>query len=343
MILFALLLISTTAGQLSELSQFRVFLQIFENQPVFFVLFALILTYLAYSSLAVVLLSVGFLVTGLIGLSDGLYLVLGANLGSGLLPLISNWRSSVTERTPVMANMIVRVICIAAFYPFVNYVSQFALEFMSIELVPAFYHLSLNLIVAVIGVIFSKRIITLAEKILSGQEVEEQLEHPKFLESSDFSMPAVSLACAKREALHMAEIAQKMVVSSLAVMRDDDITLRQEIIKTEHIVDSLFGSIKLYIARILQEELTSLESQQALDILSFTTNIEHIGDIVNNSLMEIAGKKISKHIQFSEEGFSEIITIHEVVCSNYDLAINTFVSEDCELGKVLYEKKTRAS
>ena len=174
---------------------------------------------------------------------------------------------------------------------------------------------------------------------MSGQEVEEQLDHPKFLESSDFSMPAVSLACAKREALHLAEISQKMVVSSLAVLQDNNVTLRHEILKNEDIVDSLFDSIKLYIARILQEELTPTETQKTLNILNFTTNMEHIGDIVNNSLMGISGKKIDKHIQFSKEGLSEIISIHEVVCSNYDLAINTFVSDDCELAKVLYEKK----
>ncbi|MEO1945411.1 MAG: PhoU domain-containing protein, partial [Candidatus Thioglobus sp.] len=339
LILFALSLIATTAGGLSELKQFTALLRIFENQPVFFVLLALIMTYLSYSSLAIVLLSVSFLATGVIGLNEGLYLVLGANLGSGLLPLISNWKASVLELTPVIANMIVRVICIAAFYPFVNYVTQFALEFMLIELVPAFYHLFLNLTVAVIGVIFSKQIIALAKKTLSGREVEEQLNQPKFLESSDFSMPGIPLACAKREALHMAEISQKMVISSLAVLRDNNVALRHEIIKNEDIVDMLFDSIKLYIARILQEELTPTETQKALNIINFTTNMEHIGDIVNNSLMGISGKKIDKHIQFSNEGLSEIISIHEVVCSNYDLAINTFVSDDCELAKVLYEKK----
>ena len=114
---------------------------------------------------------------------------------------------------------------------------------------------------------------------------------------------------------------------------------RNEIIKNEDIVDNLFDSIKLYIARILQEELSPKESQQALNILNFTTNMEHIGDIVNNSLMDISKKKISKHIQFSKEGFSEIISIHEVVCSDYDLAISTFMSNDCELAKVLYGKK----
>ena len=338
LILFALSLIATTAGGLSELKQFTALLRIFENQPVFFVLLALILTYLSYSSLAIVLLSVSFLATGVIGLNEGLYLVLGANLGSGMLPLISNWRGSIQELTPVLANLIIRVICILAFYPFVDFVATFGLKFVSIELFPAIYHLSLNLIVAIVGVIFSKNIITLAEKLFSNRE-EQKLAYPRFLELKNFSMPAVSLASAKREALHMAEISQKMVVSSLAVLRDNNVTLRHEIIKNEDIVDNLFDSIKLYIARILQEELTPTETQKALNILNFTTNMEHIGDIVNNSLMDISGKKIDKHIQFSKEGLSEIISIHEVVCSNYDLAINTFVSDDCELAKVLYEKK----
>ena len=66
-------------------------------------------------------------------------------------------------------------------------------------------------------------------------------------------MPAISLASAKREAIHMAEVSQKMVLSSLTVLQEDNISLRDEIIRNEDIVDSLFDSIKLYIARILQE------------------------------------------------------------------------------------------
>ncbi len=338
LILFALSLIASTAGGLSELKQFTALLNIFENQPIFFVFLALILTYLSYSSLAIVLLSVSFLATGVIGLNEGLYLVLGANLGSGMLPLISNWRGSILELTPVVGNLIVRVVCILAFYPFVNFVALNGLELVSIELFPAIYHLTLNLIVAVVGVIFSKQVIIIATKILSNLD-EKITENPSFLETIDFSMPAISLASAKREAIHIAEVSQKMVVSSLAVLRDDNVAVRNKIIKNEDIVDSVFDSIKLYIARILQVELTPNETQKALNILNFTTNMEHIGDIVNNSLMDISGKKIDKHIQFSKEGLSEIISIHEVVCSNYDLAINTFVSDDCELARVLYDKK----
>ena len=338
LILFALLLISNTAGELSKFEQFKSLLEIFSNQPIFFVLLALVMTYLSYSSLAIVLLSVSFLATGVIGLNEGLYLVLGANLGSGMLPLISSWNSSVVEKTPIIANLLVRILCILIFYPFVDISAQFLLSFVSIELVPAIYHLALNLIVAIVGITFSSQILSFTSKLVLEDNIDN-INDSKFIETDDFSMPAISLANAKRQALRMAEISQNMVVSSLAVMRDDNDMLRNEILKNEDDVDNLFDSIKLYIARILQEELTPAESQQALNILNFTTNMEHIGDIVNSSLMDISEKKISQHIHFSKEGFGEIISIHEVVCSNYDLAISTFMSNDCELAKVLYGKK----
>ena len=339
LILLALILISITAGQLAELREFKSLLEVFKNQPVFFVILALVLTYLSYSSLAIVLLSVSFLATGVIGINESLYLVLGANLGSGMLPLISSWKSSELEKNPIIANLLVRSLCIILFYPFVSVFSNFSLAYISFELVPAIYHLTLNLFVAIIGIIFSKQFLTLSLSLFSENKNEDQLNKHNILEADDFSMPAVSLANAKREALRMAEVSQNMVVSSLAVFKDDNEALRDEIIKKEDTVDEFYDGIKLYIARILQEELSPVESQQALNILNFTTNMEHIGDIVNNSLMELSGRKIAKHIHFSKEGFGEIISIHEEVCANYDLAINTFVSNDCELARVLYEKK----
>ena len=339
LILLALILISITAGQLAELREFKSLMEVFKNQPVFFVILALVLTYLSYSSLAIVLLSVSFLATGVIGINESLYLVLGANLGSGMLPLISSWKSSELEKNPIIANLLVRSLCIILFYPFVSVFSNFSLAYISFELVPAIYHLTLNLFVAIIGIIFSKQFLTLSLSLFSENKNKDQLNKHNILEADDFSMPAVSLANAKREALRMAEVSQNMVVSSLAVFKDDNEALRDEIIKKEDTVDEFYDGIKLYIARILQEELSPVESQQALNILNFTTNMEHIGDIVNNSLMELSGRKIAKHIHFSKEGFGEIISIHEEVCANYDLAINTFVSNDCELARVLYEKK----
>lgn len=104
-------------------------------------------------------------------------------------------------------------------------------------------------------------------------------------------------------------------------------------------VDTLYSAIKLYIAKTLQGKLTEQESQHALDLLGFTTNMEHIGDIIDGSLMELAGRKIEQQSHFSDEGLAEISAIHEAVNNNFETAINAFISGDYDLARLLYESK----
>jgi phosphate:Na+ symporter len=339
MILLSLSMISATAAHLSESGEVKQFLEIFANKPLFFITFAVILTYLAHSSLAIVLLATSFVLAGMVGLEAGLYLVLGANLGSGLLPLLSNWKAEKAARIPVLSNMLVRCLSVLAFYPIVAYSSNLAPTLISIELFPALFHLLLNISVAIFGIAFAKLILQTSETLLPNNPISEEEFGPKFLEKNEISKPAISLAYAKREALHMAEITQKMVFSSLEVMQHNDQDLRLQIRETDDQVDELYEEIKLYIARVMQDHLTEEESNLALYILSFTTTLEHIGDIIDCSLMDIAARKIEQQIQFSNAGLSEITAMHEAICANYELAINTFISGDAELGKALFETK----
>ena len=137
----------------------------------------------------------------------------------------------------------------------------------------------------------------------------------------------------------MADITQTMVRQTLPVLKDDNTDLQREVVGMDDAVDRLFDAIKIYIARIMREELTEEESQRALDLLSFTANMEHIGDIVDGSLMELAAKKSKLGAQFSKQGLAEITALHEAVSATFDLAINTFVSEDSELARMLYDAK----
>jgi len=358
MILLALSMISGTAKNLATFDDFITVVRVLETQSVFLLIFALVLTYLAHSSLAVVLLSMGFVTSGLVGIEGGLVLVLGANLGSGLLPVLSNWSAHRDARIPVIANLLIRGAAVFAVLPFVDgLIQQASLIFddafivkvseygvgvagiFSAHFAPAGFHLSLNLIVAIVGVILAKPLVALVEGLVPATNTEKDDSKPRHLDFNKMSSPTVCLACAKRETLNMANIVQKMLNSSLLVLRDNDSELLQDIVRMDDSVDGLYVEIKLYLARILQAELTQDESQRALDLLSFTTNMEHIGDIVEGGLMSLAKKKITEQIQFSEEGLAEISFMHGVVTNNFELAINTYVSEDSDLAHQLYETK----
>jgi len=137
----------------------------------------------------------------------------------------------------------------------------------------------------------------------------------------------------------MADITQTMVRHSLPILTGGDDDLRQEVVSMDDDVDRLFDAIKTYIARIMREELSEEETQRAMDLLSFTANMEHIGDIVDVSLMELATKKSNLGAQFSKQGLKEITALHEAVSTTFELAINTFVSEDSDLARMLYDAK----
>jgi phosphate:Na+ symporter len=85
--------------------------------------------------------------------------------------------------------------------------------------------------------------------------------------------------------------------------------------------------------------MSEVDSRRYVEILTFTTNLEHIGDIIDKNLMELAAKKIKNKLHFSAEGFAEICNMHARVENNLKLALNVFVSNDVKLARRLLEEK----
>ncbi|MFK8036406.1 MAG: Na/Pi cotransporter family protein [Hyphomicrobiales bacterium] len=339
LILLALSMVSRIGTGLAGLEGFNTILQLFTSQPILMLLFGVALTYLAHSSLAIVLLAVGFVQSGLLPIEAGIYLVLGANIGSGLLPVITNWNATRNARIPVTANLLVRSLGVAFLFPFVGQLTAaYGNQFPSVA-TPALFHLSLNIGVVLIGLLISPLILKLSSSLISSDAENDGIIEPKHLDEEAFSSPGQALANAKREALNMADITQKMMRHSLPILVEGDDDLRKEVVEMDDDVDRLFYAIKIYIATVMREELSEEETQRAMDLLSFTANMEHIGDIVDGSLMELAAKKINLGAQFSKQGLEEIVALHEAVSATFELAINTFVSEDGDLARMLYDAK----
>jgi phosphate:Na+ symporter len=130
-----------------------------------------------------------------------------------------------------------------------------------------------------------------------------------------------------------------MLEGSRQVLATNDASLRKTIETSDDVVDQLNEAIKLYLTELTREELDKSESQRSVEILSFTTNLEHVGDIVDKNLMELAGKKIKGHINFSAEGQKEIDDFHDQILQTLDLSMHVFVSSDREAARQLLDKK----
>ncbi len=337
-VLLALTLIKSTTLDLASSDGASTIIAAVLGLPFMAVVAGVVLTYLAHSSLAVVLLTVSSLAGGLIDVDAAVYLVVGANIGSGLLPFIANLQARREARLAVTANLALRCLGAGGLY----YAWKLIPIFPEIALVPLplQLHLILNIVVALIGMATAPLVLRLVSPLVANDQDGDNRIQTRFLDNQVIKEPTKALALAKREALAMAEIAQEMVERSRAVLEGAPSETDKEVSTLEDGLDRLFDSIKLYVARVLQQPLSEEQTRQAMDVLSFTANMEHVGDIVDGNLMSLAARKRALNTQFSEVGNSEISTLFDSILENFGLAVNTFLTEDRDLARQLFNSKT---
>jgi phosphate:Na+ symporter len=75
--------------------------------------------------------------------------------------------------------------------------------------------------------------------------------------------------------------------------------------------------------------------------MSFAINLEHLGDIIDKNLMELAIKKIKHRYSFSREGANELKEFHQRVLNNLRLGFSVLMSHDVKVALMLIEEKTQ--
>jgi phosphate:Na+ symporter len=132
-----------------------------------------------------------------------------------------------------------------------------------------------------------------------------------------------------------------MLIGMLNVIRNNDLKLAQELRKLDDTVDQLYSAIKYYMTKISREALGEEESQRWTDIISFTINMEQIGDIIERVLIDIEDKKIKPGRNFSEAGMAEICELHQRLIDNLRLSMSVFLNGSVRDAQKLLEEKAR--
>ena len=137
----------------------------------------------------------------------------------------------------------------------------------------------------------------------------------------------------------MGDIIEQMLAKTLRVLELNDDQLRREVEASDDDVDQLHEAIKLYLTRLSRGELDDDDSRRAIDIIAFTTNLEHVGDIVDKNLMELAAKKIRNRLHFSAEGLQDLKEMHAHLMETVRLSLTVFINQELETAKALLARK----
>ncbi len=311
------------------------------DSPVLALVIAAGLTWLVHSSVATVLLFVSLATAGVLEPALALTLVLGANVGSGLIPLGMGAGAGATARRVLFGNLAFRVIGALAAMLVVDEVAALLGRLGDPARQLALFHTGFNVALALVFLPLTGKAADLLVRFVPADKVPAGERRPEHLDDALLDRPAVALAGATREVLRLADTVEIMLRDAIHPFEDRDDARREELRRLDSSVDRLQEEIKIYLTKLTRAPLPPEESRRAFDLILFITNLEHVGDIIDKNLLVLAAKKQRLGLSFSEEGWGELRALHALAVEQMRLAVTVFVTRDADLARQLVETKDK--
>ncbi|MCY1496062.1 sodium-dependent inorganic phosphate (Pi) transporter [compost metagenome] len=296
----------------------------------------------SYSSLAAVLLTATLAASKVISLKVALCLVIGANLGSGVVALLSSTLQNPSGRRVVLGSLLFKlagcILVLPLVGPLAHWIDNWPIS--TAELVIAF-HLLYNSVRCTLCLPLTVPMARFCDWLLPDRPQPDDVAKPRHLDPADLETPSLALANAVRETLRMGDIVEQMLNNLLHLLRGGDPLLGKDIHRLDDDIDALYTAIKLYLARMPREDLGERDSRRWAEIIELTINLEQAGDIIERMLDDVQSKNTAQGRAFSDEGLAEIVSLHDQLVENLHLALSVFLNGDLENAKRLRRAKQR--
>jgi phosphate:Na+ symporter len=333
--------IGSAASDLSSSPVISAVIEATSREPLLALLTGALLTWAAYSSIAIVLFAAALTASAGLPAEQLFPFVLGINAGAALPALSATLgEPPATRRIPV-GNLIFRFVGVAAALYLLPFVTPFITglsENAGMQII--LFHLAFNAALIPVFIGLTGPVAAITQRILPDPVGNETAGGPRYLDRSLLQSPSAALGAAARETLNMGGIVEDMLTKTIELLDSHDPGLRKTIEAAEERVDDLNDAIKLYLTELMRDELSEDDSQRAVDIITFTTNLEHIGDIIDKNLIELADKKRRHRLQFSDNGWDDLLAMHGRIMDTLQLSMNVFMAGRPDSARELIARKT---
>ena len=340
LMLMALAGLQHTLAPVENTPLLRSLLESLSGEPLIAVLVAFVLTWGCHSSVAIVLVVASLAASHVVGTGEALALVLGANLG-GAMPALLHASAPAARRLP-LGNLLVRLLGAAVALPLLVPIARWmrSVTLDDGRLVVDF-HLLFNLTVALLLLPFVDHLGRALVRLLPDPPQPADPGRALYLETSALDTPSVALANATRETLRMADMLDAMLRGALDLFRGRDRAREDDIAAADRAVQQLGASIRSYLVVIGSEHTLddAQEGARLQEILSAVINLEHVSDIVANSLRDYAVRQSKRGQSLAPEEFQAVASMHGELLESLKLAMAVFLHRGAADAKRLVERK----
>jgi phosphate:Na+ symporter len=342
LIILALQLIVTAAAPITQAAGVKVLFASLTGDILLDALVGAMFALISYSSLAAVLLTATLAGAEIISLPVAIGLVIGANIGSGLLAFLSTSMQNVAGRQVALGSLLYKLIglllIIPVLTPLVHWMET--LEVSPSSLVISF-HVIYNSMRCLIMLPTVGPMGRLCASILPQQAEVNGAVKPRHLDLTALATPSLALANAVRETLRMGDLIDSMLNAMQEVLRGNQTAVTQEVRRLNDDVEVLYNAIKLYLAQMPREDLSDQDNRRWAEIIELSINLELASGLIERMLRKVQQQKTSQRRSFSDVGLEELSGLHEQLMANLRLGLSVFLSGDPESARQLLREKRR--
>ncbi|MCT8999162.1 Na/Pi cotransporter family protein [Chelativorans intermedius] len=349
LILLSLQMIGDASEPLRESQVLPVITGYLAQDPGTAFLIAAVVTWLFHSSVAAVLLIAALAARGVVPSGLAIMLVLGANLGAGLIAMGLSRAMPAAARAVPLGNLLLRgTFAVAAALAVALLEPSPALLGIGPEAQAIHAHIAFNLAVVMLGLPLAPLVHRTAAALLLrlGAPQKGSAEAPfetdlSVLDPDALSRPAEALANATRAALRLCETVEIMLVRIIALYETYSAEAAEALAALDDEIDRRHAAIKLYLAEIASGKLNEKEARRVQELLGACIKLEQAGDIIVRNMLPHVRKKHERGLTFTPEGWREVADFHAAVLANARLAFNVLVSRDKQTARQLVHEKDR--
>jgi phosphate:Na+ symporter len=319
----------------------RLLLGAIATEPVLDVLLAAGLTWAAHSSVAMVLLVMSFAAKGAVPPDAAFALVLGANLGTAINPVLegSSGDDPVARRLP-LGNLLNRVLgCVVALV-LLHHIGPLMVQ---IDPDPgravADFHTGFNLILAALFLPALGPYAWVLRKLLPARVDAEDPSRPRYLDQAALESPPIALGAAAREALRMADALEAMLGRAAEALGSTDRHRISQVRRLDDVLDRLNTAIKNYLTTLDPEALSEADHRRLSQVLVFATNLEAAGDVVDRDVMGLLAKRLKRGAPLVDAEREEARRLLDRLGATVRSAAAVFMTEDARAARQLAAEK----
>ena len=288
---------------------------------------------------------------GLLSLDAGIPLIMGANIGTCITAGLASIGASREAKRVAMAHVLFKISGVILFIFWIPWFAEFiraispsstagGIEKLSAE-VPrqiANAHTIFNVGLALAFIPFTGFFANLIMKFYPDVENEKDLTIATWhLDDAAVETPAMALDLARSEIARMAKITNRMLDAFIQPFFEDDpgmdkihpqLTLKEGIEMRERKLDFLEEKVKNYLLLIGQEELSDKQVPEVFGMITISSQLENIGDLIQRNISKLVDKKRNLESDFSDEGKAELLRYHTKVCKQISRLEKSFSDLD---------------